>query len=98
MAYEAATSSGAITATTQVTNKQSMLHGIMVNVAGGLCTITIYDNASAASGLVLASVNVESGTTTQYISFPTAIVANNGLHVVIAGTAPDACIIHYSLQ
>ena len=61
------------------------------------CTLTIYDNPSAASGLVLAKVALAAGEAASGVHLPNdGMVANQGLYAVVSGTGAEY-IIGYSL-
>lgn len=98
MSYSPSTSSGSIgvTAGTAVATKAGLLCNVVLNPGSAASSITIYDNASAASGTVLLSLvaAASSSSVTANINYP--IVACNGLFVVVAGTAATA-VISYTL-
>lgn len=79
------TSSGTKAASTAIAADGSLLWGVQV-ASGG--TATIYDNASAASGTVLAV-----GTPGDTIFFNQPIAANNGIYLSMTGTG---AIVYYS--
>lgn len=61
-------------------------------------TVTIYDNPSAASGLVLAKLSIPAGETYVDAHLPgDGMVANQGLYASLSGTGA-ACIVGYSLS
>lgn len=81
------TSSGAIAVgTTSVVTRPCRLMSMIVVGGSAASTITVYDNASAASGTVLAAFSCAASTTWSD-HFGDGLVANNGLTVVVAGTA-----------
>lgn len=89
------TSSGLLTADGAIYAGPAKLHAILAGADNtNAATIIIYDNASAASGTVLAKVIVDATTTNVSVS-ELNVVANNGLYLDIAGTGAEV-VIHYS--
>lgn len=64
--------------------------GLVVITAGATNNMTavIYDNASAASGTVLANLAVVQGWTT-YVDYNLVLPFSKGLFVVVAGTGAN---------
>lgn len=73
------------------------LHGILlISDATNVAVVTIYDNASAASGVVLAKLSIPATTTApQVITFNNPISANKGIYADVSGTGA-AYIVYYS--
>tara|TARA_R110002126_G_scaffold134222_1_gene278365 strand:- start:460 stop:753 length:294 start_codon:yes stop_codon:yes gene_type:complete len=90
-------SSGLKTADAVVSDRRSILAGVNI-VTGGTndATIIIYDNASAASGVVLFKMVLTGALDGQYYELPEGGVrAKDGLYVDITSTAGGAYIVHY---
>ena len=67
--------------TTVVKSSQGRLHAVVVNNKGSTVTVTMYDNASAASGTKIATMLLTAEGSIAYdVSFA------NGLTVVTSGT------------
>ena len=92
-----ARSSGLLSAgTTTVSNTANTLSGVIVlSDTVNTATITVYDNASAASGTVLAKLTATVNTGANSLALVTPIRAENGLTVVVAGTGTPTGIILY---
>jgi hypothetical protein len=90
---EPCTSSGSLAVgTTAVLAKPGLLHSVILNPGSAASTITVYDNASAASGTVLASLVAAASTSSVSVSFNSPIYSVNGLTVVVAGTAATGIV------
>lgn len=90
-------SSGLKTADAVVTDRRSILAGVNI-VTGGTndCTIIVYDNASAASGVVLFKMVVTGANDGAYFNLgDDGIRAKNGLYVDLTSTAGGAYVVHY---
>lgn len=82
--------------TTVVSNTANTLSGVIVlSDTVNTATITVYDNASAASGTVLAKLTATVNTGANSLALVTPIRAENGLTVVVAGTGTPTGIILY---
>lgn len=58
-------------------------------------TVTLHDNATAASGTVLAKAIVAGADFTGHITFPQrGVAASNGIYATLAGTGCE-CIVYY---
>lgn len=89
-----ATSSDLLSASAAIMVYPGRLMGLTVLTDGtNAATVTIYDNASAASGLVLAKLIVPGATSSVAQRLPDfGVVANNGIYASISGTGA-ACIV-----
>ena len=90
-------SSGLKTADAVISDRRSILAGIHM-VTGGTndCTVIVYDNASAASGVELFKMVVTGANDGAYFEMPEGGVrAVNGIYVDITSTAGGAYIVHY---
>lgn len=74
--------------TTVVKAAPGILHKVVVNLAGA-GAITIYDNASAASGTKIATLSTAAANATWIFDVKTTL----GLTIVTAGT-PDLTIVY----
>jgi len=72
------------TSSGSATTQSSLLFGVQCDAAG---TVTIYDNASAASGTILAV-----GKAGDTVVFNNPVVANNGIYVSMTGTGAIAYV------
>ena len=73
-------------------DQPGMLYSVVVNAAAVATTVTVYDNASAASGQILwscAFTGIAGGSQLQF-SPPVPVIANNGITVVTTGAASTA--------
>jgi hypothetical protein len=57
-------------------------------------TVILYDNASAASGNVLAKIIVDAGATYESMTWDAPIDALNGIYLDISGTGAE-CVVGY---
>lgn len=91
------TSSGLKSSDTAVSTVGGYLHGVyLISDASNACSIVVYDNASAASGLVLAKLSIAASTTApQYITFNNPVSANSGIYADVSGTGANF-IVYYS--
>lgn len=93
-----ATSSGSKNADGVIYNGPCAL--VCVNMIGdgtNAATAIIYDNASAASGKIIAKVHVDAGLVYESLVVPFGVVANNGLYLDIGGTGAE-CFVSYVPQ
>lgn len=95
-----ATSSGLLIADTAVRAQPSRLMGLsLIGDNTNACTVVVYDNATAASGTVLAKLSLPASGF-PYIDLgcmPAGIVANNGLFADVTGTGA-AFIVYYAAE
>lgn len=95
MINEPMMSSGQLTvATTVVISAPALLGAVVLNPGSAASSITVYDNASAGSGTILASLlGVANGASiTLPLDFP--IYTTRGLTVVVAGTAATGYVCY----
>lgn len=93
------TSSGLLTADTAVCATGSRMHSIQLIPDGtNACSVVVYDNASAASGTVLAKVTIPASATLPAVfsSDSNPVTASKGIFVDVSGTGA-AFIVHYSI-
>lgn len=97
---EACTSSGVKTADAVISAQSSLLHGLSLGAPdSGSLTVTVYDNATAASGTVLATYEVASGTTGLHVNFSSPVCANKGIYLDLGGTETGAtAVVYFSVQ
>jgi hypothetical protein len=90
-------SSGLLGAGTTVVNAgPNTLSGVVViSDSVNPATITVYDNASAASGTVLARLTATTNTGANSMAMVTPVRAENGLVVQITGTGAPTGLILY---
>ena len=92
-----AKSSGLLSSgTTVVATGANTLSGVIViSDTANPATITVYDNASAASGTILAKLTATVNTGANSMALVTPIRADNGLVVVVSGTGTPTGLIMY---
>lgn len=91
------TSSGLRAADAAIAGMPSQIFGIQVITDGtNAATLTIYDNAAAASGEVLAKISVAGADRSQSVVYEHGIVANNGIYCDVSGTGAEY-IVHFIL-
>src|SRR5882757_9804218 len=84
-------STGLITASAVVSDHKDYLNGVLITTDGtNAATVIVYDNASAASGKILAKGVVAGATNQFHIAYHRGLQASNGLYVSIAGTGAGA--------
>ena len=92
-------SSGLRSADAAILARPGRLLGV-IGIADGTnqATVTVYDNASAASGTVLAQVIVDATLTYQDMHLPgEGVICNSGIYVDVTGTGANY-IIYYTLS
>lgn len=90
-------SSGLKVADAAIAARPARLHSVQVIGDGtNAATAIIYDNASAASGTVLAKIVVDAGATYEDWLSEVGVEALNGIYLDISGTGAEA-VVHYSL-
>lgn len=96
MSNSTALSSGLLGAgTTVVVSRKSILSGLTVISDGtNTATVTVYDNASAASGTVLAKALANTTLPTVHVDGTSRVRADNGITVVVSGTGAGA-VLYY---
>lgn len=94
-----ATSSGRKTADAAIAARPCLLKSVILEGDGtNACNVTLYDNASAASGTVLAKVLLQaSGPTCIVFDSAGGVEASNGIFADVTGTGA-AYIVHFSLE
>lgn len=91
------TSSGLKAASAVIHARSAVVTSVIAEGDGtNAATVIVYDNASAASGTVLAKAIVPSGVRTIQLAFDSPIVASNGIYLSLAGTGAGA-IVHYQI-
>ena len=90
-------SSGLLDADTAVLANKGKVCGITLIQAEAACYVIVYDNASAASGTVLAKVAMNTNAASTSVMFSIPIVASNGIYVDVDGAGANF-IVHYVNQ
>lgn len=86
-----ATSSGQLSATSQVTTIGAYLCGFELNPpATGLATLKIYDSNAAGTTKLLSTATTAAGLASIYCEFPAPRTANSGIYAVLTGTTTYA--------
>jgi hypothetical protein len=65
----------------------ALLTAVMLHPGSAASTITVYDNATAGSGTVLAVLQGTASGATQIIPFDSPIYAKSGITCTVSGTA-----------
>ena len=92
-----ATSSGEKTSSAAILAMPGALQTVVVTADGtNQATVILYDNASAASGTILARVIVDAGLVFESLHLTIPVVALNGIYASISGTGA-ACVVHYTI-
>lgn len=105
MSQRPATSSGRKTADAAIIARPCLFKGLILEGDGtNACNVILYDNASAASGTVIAKLLLSASTTaidsvpkTSSFVLADGIECNNGIFADVTGTGA-AYIVHYSSQ
>lgn len=91
-----ALTSGLKTADAAILNQSGHLHSLMVIADGtNAATVVLYDNASAASGTVLAKIIVDATSTFESFTALEGIECANGIYADVTGTGAEY-VVHYS--
>lgn len=92
-----ATSSGLKTADTAILAGPGRLLGVqLIADLTNACTVVIYDNATAASGLVLCKLSIPAtGAFVDALLPAEGVVVNNGIYADVAGTGAGF-IVHFT--
>lgn len=95
MSSTSSISSGQISANTAVAVGKNRLNALSVTGDGtNAGTVTVYDNATSATGKILAQGLTRPSDVQQHIIFTFPVVAENGLYVTVTGTNCKA-IVYY---
>lgn len=91
-------SSGLKTADAAIKDSSGALWGVcLIAATTNDCAVAIYDNASAASGTLLAEMaidaSIEGNGTTRFFSLP-GVSASNGIYADVTGTSASY-IVYY---
>lgn len=91
-----ATSSGTKVADGIIIGRPSRLLSIMLETDGtNVATCILYDNASAASGTILASISCLGADRSATWSLDCGVEASNGIYLDIGGTGAKV-VVHYA--
>ncbi len=94
-------SSGRKTASSQICTLSGFLAGIdMISPSSGTATLTVYDsnNSDTTGKTILAEMEVDAGMPSCNHEYPSMVIANKGLYVVLTDTSGTATyIIRYAL-
>lgn len=98
MSQGPSTSSGLKTADVAILAGPGRLRGLHVGADGtNAATVILYDNASAASGTVLAKIIVDATLTAADAVIPTeGIICHNGIYADVTGTGAEF-IVYFDL-
>ena len=93
---EGATSSGLQTGDAAIYARPSSVTSItLISDNTNACTVVLYDNASAATGTVLAKLSVKATDSMQFAHFDAPIIANNGIYADVTGTGAAYIVTYY---
>lgn len=88
-------SSGLKTANAVIASGKNRINSVTLITDGtNAGTIVIYDNASAASGTVLAKVKCSGAGLVQHVVFENPVVAQDGIYADVTGTGAEY-IVYY---
>lgn len=80
--------------TTVVKANAGVLHGVYINAGTSGAVITLYDNATAASGAVIAIITLGAGITTPAAKILSDINFVNGLTILTATQNADLTVLY----
>lgn len=94
MISDPSTSSGslAVSAGAAIYARPAVIMGYSVTPAAADAVLTVYDNATAASGTIVAQMTVKASTSTQVAVLTTGIWCNNGLFYTLTGASATALV------
>lgn len=93
MALVAYDTSGLKTSSAAIMTQRGYLCGAIILTDGDNDgTVTLYDNASAGSGTVLAKLNLPGADLSGAVMFPLPVACANGVYCTIAGTGCNAIV------
>lgn len=89
------TSSDLKSADAAIVTQSGVLYGVTLMPGSSDSSVVLYDNASAASGVVLAKVTCLANTKSDAVIFNQPIAFNNGVYADVTGTSA-AYIVYYA--
>lgn len=92
-----ATTSGVISADGVVTDRPARIMSVTLIPAAAASSIILYDNASAASGTVLAQLSAVANGASVHWSVTAGVVCNFGIYADITGASANA-IVYYAAE
>lgn len=92
MSYAASSKYVSGAATTVAYAGPALFSGAIITAAAAAGTLVVYDNASAASGNIVATISVPVNTT-QWVDFSIPVMCNNGITFVTTGAAVQTNIL-----
>lgn len=93
---DTATSSGLKSSDSVISARPCRLMSVQVIADGtNAATAILYDNASAASGTVVAKIIVDATLTYEAFTSDCGIECSNGLYLDIGGTGAE-CVVHFA--
>lgn len=96
MILQPTTSSGNKTASVAIYAGPGRLRGANLFGDGtNSCTLTIYDNASAASGTVLAKLQLQAAGNVDELDGSYSIVATKGIYASLSGSGSPSFIVYF---
>lgn len=96
MSLETCKSSDLLTADAAISARPCKIHGITLVQASAACSVVLYDNASAASGVVIAKIlNAVNSTSVREMYTPCPIECLNGCYADVTGSGAGY-IVHWS--
>ncbi len=95
MILEPCQSSGLKTSSAAIAGRSAALHSVTLLPGSDANSIIVYDNASAASGKILAQINGLANAKSETIIFKHPVAANLGLYCAVSGTSA-AYVISYT--
>ncbi len=89
------TSSGLKSSSAVISARPCAIHAVTVVDAAAAATVIVYDNASGASGTVVAQVNATVNASSNIVMFSHPVECLAGAYAAVTGTSAGY-IIHYS--
>lgn len=83
-----------VSATGVIKAASGSLSSVTISGAGDAATVTLHDNASAGSGVVVLVVKAAAGATT-HVNLSHPLVFSNGLYATVTGTAPSVTVGYF---
>lgn len=83
-----------VTADGAIKTKSGQLVSVLLSSGGAAATLILYDNASAASGTVLATIKTATNNDSNQWSPAVPYVFANGIYADISGTGASATVVY----
>lgn len=94
MGHTSSRSSGLKTADAVITATRNKINAITLIGGSTSSSVILYDNATAASGLVVAKITQPTQNVTTHIIFENPVICEEGIYADVTGTAAEY-IVYY---